>query len=164
MPHFTTFNRFAVVHPEFKSEADRSGYAEAVGLDSSTLDTGAVNERLMGMTTGLGEDKLTGIDQAVGSFNPGSSVESVGGTSRVGYSEVEWTSINDAGTQGNFTWEATSTMWSPAPVCSIGATCTPTCWSGLTEDALIQQVNGTIGYEMLTVNNGGSASPGDEVI
>lgn len=153
MPHFVTFDRFAskfVVHPEFKPETDGIS-----GLHTDQV-TGDGSDQLMGMTTDLSEDQLTGIDLAMERFAPGSAVDSLGGTSRVGYSEVELKYINDAGTQGSV-WEAASDTWSPTPVRAIGATCTPTCGTGFAEDALVQQVNGTLGYEMHPANDLGSA-------
>ena len=44
--------------------------------------------------------------------------------------------------------ELVSDYWSPTPACSIGETCTPTCATGFVDDALVQQLNATVPYEL----------------
>ena len=41
-----------------------------------------------------------------------------------------------------------SKQWDPAPACSIGETCKPTCDTGFADDELVQQLNATVPYEL----------------
>ena len=69
--------------------------------------------------------------------------------------------LTNVGPEGSHAgpFKLASDVWSPTPVCFIGETCTPTCNTGFADDALVQQVNGSIGYEMQV--DMGSAVPGE---
>ena len=82
-------------------------------------------------TTGGGGDSLTDAGLGNNSFHQGADV----------LTKVSYT------TDRNGVWDDPTT-WSGASASVISEACTPTCPTGFAEDALVQQVNGTIGYEM----------------
>ena len=82
-------------------------------------------------TTGGGGDSLTDAGLGNNSFHQGADV----------LTNVSYT------TDRNGVWDDPTT-WSGASASVISEACTPTCPTGFAEDALVQQVNGTIGYEM----------------
>ena len=82
-------------------------------------------------TTGGGGDSLTDAGLGNNSFHQGADV----------LTNVSYTSDR------NGVWDDPTT-WSGASASVISEACTPTCPTGFAEDALVQQVNGTIGYEM----------------
>ena len=121
-------------------------------------------------TTGGGGDSLTDAGLGNNSFHQGADVWTNGTATSVkkalhsdynsqeAVKEVGWWTVDGAdfraiqqdpltkgGQEGE---ELVSDYWSPTPSCSIDETCTPTCALGFADDALVQQVNGTIGYEM----------------
>ena len=82
-------------------------------------------------TTGGGGDSLTDAGLGTNSFHQGADA----------LTNVSPTTVR------NGVWDD-STTWSGASDSVISEACTPTCALGFAYDALVQQVNGTIGYEM----------------
>ena len=82
-------------------------------------------------TTGGGGDSLTDAGLGTNSFHQGADA----------LTNVSPTTVR------NGVWDD-STTWSGASASVISEACTPTCALGFADDALVQQVNGTIGYEM----------------
>ena len=100
------------------------------GAVDNQLDTGSGNDRLMGITTGLGEDKLTGLDTGSGNDRL------MGITSGLG--EDKLTALDNHVKQSN--WDV---------ICDVG-TSIKQDGIDLQSDALVQNVNDIIGYEMQT--------------
>ena len=82
-------------------------------------------------TTGGGGDSLTDAGLGTNSFHQGADA----------LTNVSPTTVR------NGVWDDPTT-WSGASASVISEACTPTCALGFADDALVQQVNGTTGYEM----------------
>ena len=134
-------------HPRYQPEAGgisnqqvqlRNGIRD-VDVGAEMLLPGTANRALGGtagpggstFSTGGGGDSLTDAGLGNNSFHQGADV----------LTNVSYT------TDRNGVWDDPTT-WSGASASVISEACTPTCPTGFAEDALVQQVNGTIGYEM----------------
>ena len=96
----------------------------------------------------LGDIKGEGVRNRIGIRNPmESAIKEVGWWTVDGadFRGIQQDALTKGGQEGE---ELVSDYWSPTPSCSIDETCTPTCALGFADDALVQQVNGTTGYEM----------------
>ena len=113
------------------------------GAGRSTFGGGG--DRQIGITTGLGEDKLTAIntgsnnDRFVNHLDTGSGSDRLLGIT-TGLGENKLTGIDNNAKRSN--WDV---------ICDVGTTIKQD-GIDLQSDALAQQVNGTIGYEMLPVD------------
>ena len=86
----------------------------------------------------INPDHELGLD--VGPVNQGTDVWTSGSATSI---------QQDALTKGGQKGEGlVSDYWSPTPACDIGETCTPTCDLGFADDALVQQLNATVPYEL----------------
>ena len=167
-PQFQPEAGRAIVHPQFQPEAD--GFMK---LDDIRGEV-SPSHQLVGegipcwteffkptksMGTNYG-DMMTGIrdtDIASESLLPGTANRAVGGTAGPGGSTFstgvdglgEFGEEADALTNGGLEGEElASKKWDPEPACGIAGSAHEHPGHGSNADALVQQVNGTIGYEM----------------
>jgi len=93
----------------------------------------------------LGDIKGEGVRNRIGIRNPmESAIKEVGWWTVDGadFRGIQQDALTKGGQEGE---ELVSDYWSPTPSCSIDETCTPTCATGLADDALVQQVNDSAG-------------------
>ena len=140
-PQFQPEAGRAIVHPQFQPEAD--GFMKLDDIKGEFASNVSVTYREDGanrFTTGGGGDSLTDAGLGNNSFHQGADVWTNGSAT-----SIQHDALTKGGQKGV---ELVSDYWSPTPSCSIDETCTPTCALGFADDALVQQVNGTTGYEM----------------
>ena len=131
-PQFQPEAGRAIVHPQFQPEAD--GFMKLDDIKGEFASNVSVTYREDGanrFTTGGGGDSLTDAGLGTNSFHQGADA----------LTNVSPTTVR------NGVWDD-STTWSGASASVISEACTPTCALGFADDALVQQVNGTTGYEM----------------
>ena len=96
-----------------------------------------------------GTENLGGVPQGPGgtSYLTGYSeaISCKDGDVRLGQFGDEVDALTVGGKEGE---KLASKKWDPAPACSIGETCTPTCDTGFADDALVQKLDATVPYEL----------------
>ena len=137
MPHFVTFDSFTANTNLNKSEAD--GFMK---LDDIRGE----------FTTGGGGDSFNSWRDVrdhnhgkVAPALPNVAISCEDGDVRLGQFGDEVDVLTKGGQEGE---KLASNKWDPAPECSIGESCTPTCDTGFADEALVQQLNATVPYEL----------------